>query len=164
MKVTMMTGAVLLSIGAVLLVVSTNALSTSGMTAATVTGQGSSFINGASMPMADSAPPKMAMLAPADFVKQQIASQDIVVFSKSYCPYCAKTKALFQSLDAGATVIELDQRDDGGDIQAALAEITGQRTVPNVFVKGTHVGGNDATQKANSDGTLKSLMNGARKE
>ena len=32
---------------------------------------------------------------------------------------------------------------DGGDIQAALAEWTGQRTVPNVFIGGKHIGGCD---------------------
>lgn len=32
---------------------------------------------------------------------------------------------------------------DGGEIQAALAEWTGQRTVPNVFIGGKHIGGCD---------------------
>lgn len=32
---------------------------------------------------------------------------------------------------------------DGADIQAALAEWTGQRTVPNVFIGGNHIGGCD---------------------
>lgn len=35
-----------------------------------------------------------------------------------------------------------------------------QTTVPNVFVKGTHVGGNDAVQAANSSGALKTLLDG----
>ena len=32
---------------------------------------------------------------------------------------------------------------DGSDVQAALAEWTGQRTVPNVFIGGNHIGGCD---------------------
>lgn len=32
---------------------------------------------------------------------------------------------------------------DGAEIQAALAEWTGQRTVPNVFIGGKHIGGCD---------------------
>jgi len=32
---------------------------------------------------------------------------------------------------------------DGSAIQAALLELTGQRTVPNVFINGKHLGGND---------------------
>lgn len=38
-------------------------------------------------------------------------------------------------------VVELDQRSDGGAIQAALESITGQRTVPNVFIGGKTIGG-----------------------
>ena len=32
---------------------------------------------------------------------------------------------------------------DGSEIQSALAEWTGQRTVPNVFIGGNHIGGCD---------------------
>lgn len=35
--------------------------------------------------------------------------------------------------------------DEGQNIQEVLLEMTGQRTVPNVFVNGTHVGGCDQT-------------------
>ena len=33
---------------------------------------------------------------------------------------------------------------DGGEIQSALSEWTGQSTVPNVFIKGKHIGGCDS--------------------
>ena len=48
--------------------------------------------------------------------------------------------------------------DEGADIQAALLAMTNQRTVPNVFVNGKHIGGNDATQAALKDGTIKKLL------
>jgi glutaredoxin 3 len=32
---------------------------------------------------------------------------------------------------------------DGADMQSALAQWTGQRTVPNVFINGKHIGGCD---------------------
>lgn len=35
---------------------------------------------------------------------------------------------------------------DGVEIQSALAEWTGQRTVPNVFIGGKHIGGCDGTE------------------
>lgn len=47
---------------------------------------------------------------------------------------------------------------DGADIQAALATMTGQRTVPNVFIKGKHLGGCDSTLAAIADGSLKKLL------
>lgn len=43
-------------------------------------------------------------------------------------------------------VEELDLRPDGDELQAALLEISGQRTVPNVFIKGKHIGGNSELQ------------------
>jgi glutaredoxin 3 len=55
-------------------------------------------------------------------------------------------------------VLELDQRPDGAAIQQALLELTGQRTVPNVFVRGKHLGGNDATQQAHKTGSLQRLL------
>lgn len=38
--------------------------------------------------------------------------------------------------------------DDGGDIQDALRNIVGRRTVPQVFIKGKHIGGSDGNQLA----------------
>ena len=91
-------------------------------------------------------------------IASTVAGSDVVVFSKSYCPFCAKTKSLFESIDVNAKVIELDLRDDGASIQADLKTMTGQGTVPNVFIKGKHLGGNDDTQKAHASGKLKELL------
>ena len=57
-----------------------------------------------------------------------------------------------------AKVIELDVIDNGSQIQAALLDLSGQRTVPNVFIKGQHLGGNDATQAAARTGKLQELL------
>jgi len=65
-----------------------------------------------------------------EFVKLQVSSNKVVVFSKSYCPYCKKAKAAIK--EAGLSefyVIELDERDDGDAIQDALLKITGARSV-----------------------------------
>ena len=40
----------------------------------------------------------------------------------------------------------MDHIDDGADIQAALQELTGQRTVPNIFIDHQHIGGNSELQ------------------
>lgn len=57
-----------------------------------------------------------------------------------------------------AKVYELNKMDDGADIQDALLEMSGQRTVPNVFVKGEHLGGNDDTQAAAKSGKLSEML------
>ena len=81
----------------------------------------------------------------------------VIVFAKSYCPYCKATKATFREILSqlgvesalSYEVIELDllPENDGRFIQEELYEITGQRTVPNVFVGGVHVGGNSDVQR-----------------
>ena len=57
-----------------------------------------------------------------------------------------------------AKVIELDVVENGDQIQAALLDLSGQRTVPNVFIKGQHLGGNDDTQNAARAGKLAGLL------
>jgi glutaredoxin 3 len=47
---------------------------------------------------------------------------------------------------------------NGAEIQAELLTLSNQRTVPNVFVKGRHVGGNDATQAAIASGELQKAL------
>ena len=80
-----------------------------------------------------------------------LAYLQVVVYSKTTCPFCERTKSLFETLEGvSVKTIELDLLDEGGALQLALLEKTGQRTVPNVFVGGVHLGGNDATQ-ANSE-------------
>ncbi|TGZ79173.1 glutaredoxin [Ascodesmis nigricans] len=79
-------------------------------------------------------------------VQAIIDENPVAVFSKSYCPYCRATKTTLSEAGAKFFVMELDQVDDGSDIQAALAEITGQRTVPNIFIGRKHVGGNSDLQ------------------
>lgn len=69
------------------------------------------------------------------------------MFSKSYCPYCQNTKRILESYDAKYKAIELNQENDGDDIQKALAEMTGQRTVPNIFINKKHIGGNSDLEK-----------------
>lgn len=64
-----------------------------------------------------------------------------------------------EDLSIDFVAIELDEVNDGAAIQDALLKVSGQRTVPNVYVKGTHLGGNDDTQAAAKSGKLKEMLN-----
>jgi len=75
----------------------------------------------------------------------------VAVFSKSYCPYCKATKILLSQMGAKYYAIELDQVDDGSAIQSALEDITGQSSVPNIFIKQQHIGGNSDLQAKKGD-------------
>ncbi|XP_006017841.1 thioredoxin reductase 3 [Alligator sinensis] len=91
-------------------------------------------------------------------VRSLVGSYRVLVFSKSYCPYCLRVKELFRSMGLEYYALELDVIDDGPSIQQVLMEMTNQRTVPNVFVNGTHVGGCDATLQAYQNGSLQKLL------
>ena len=84
-------------------------------------------------------------------VQNIIDENPIAVFSKSYCPYCRATKQLLSEQGAKFYAIELDQVDDGSAIQSTLAEMTGQTTVPNVFIGQKHIGGNSDLQAKKGD-------------
>ena len=95
---------------------------------------------------------------PMDFAKSEIADNKVVVFSKSYCPFCMSTKNLLSQKGVDFTLHELNEMDDGVDIQDALLDISGQRTVPNVFINGEHLGGNSDIQDAEKSGKLDELL------
>ncbi|XP_006656323.1 glutaredoxin-C8 [Oryza brachyantha] len=95
------------------------------------------------------------------FVKSTVKAHDVVIFSKSYCPYCRRAKAVFKELELKNEpyVVELDQREDGWEIQDALSNLVGRRTVPQVFVHGKHLGGSDDIVEAYESGKLAKLLN-----
>uniref|UniRef100_A0A672KHW9 Glutaredoxin domain-containing protein n=1 Tax=Sinocyclocheilus grahami TaxID=75366 RepID=A0A672KHW9_SINGR len=63
-----------------------------------------------------------------------IDSHQVLVFSKSFCPYCVKLQKQWVM-------------SDGTNYQDLLHEMTGQKTVPNVFINKKHIGGCDNTMK-----------------
>ncbi|KAL4751840.1 thioredoxin-like protein [Aspergillus terricola var. indicus] len=98
------------------------------------------------------APASPATMSSAKVKAQQIIDENgVVVFSKSYCPYCKASKSLLSELGANYYALELDTIDDGADLQNALEEISGQRTVPNIYIAKKHIGGNSDLQGIKKD-------------
>ncbi|KAG5513248.1 hypothetical protein PMAC_001618 [Pneumocystis sp. 'macacae'] len=91
------------------------------------------------------------------YVDQIISENKVVVFSKSYCPYCDRTKELFQNSQINFTVLELDVI--GNKIQEYLFQKTGQRTVPNIFINQEHIGGNSDLEALKNTGELARYLN-----
>ena len=59
---------------------------------------------------------------------------------------------------SGFKIVELDQREDGSDIQDYMMELTGGRTVPRVFIDGAFIGGADDTAALDARGELQTLL------
>jgi glutaredoxin 3 len=102
------------------------------------------------------------------YVKDKITTHKVVVFSKTYCPYCIKAKKALATIlkPDQMEVIELDNLPadtDGSTIihlQDALGELTGGRTVPRVFIGGKFIGGGDDTAAKAQSGELAQLLQG----
>lgn len=96
-----------------------------------------------------------------------VSTNAVVIFSKTYCPYCKMAKEAVAESGAkvdgfkGATVIELDTRKDGTALQAYLAKKTGRSTVPNVFINGKSVGGGDEVAGYLRSGVLPQMISAA---
>ncbi|KAH7363337.1 glutaredoxin [Plectosphaerella cucumerina] len=91
-------------------------------------------------------------------VQKYIDDNRVIVFSKSYCPYCRQAKQALDGLRTAYEAIELDQRDDGAALQDALQAISGQRTVPNIYIGQKHIGGNSDLQTLLSTDKLEPLL------
>ena len=82
----------------------------------------------------------------------------VIIYKAKFCPYCVAAKRFLEGRK-GVAVTEIDL---SGDDQAriALAMKTGQRTVPQIFVGETHIGGYDELVAMDRAGNLDELLNG----
>ncbi|KZV45801.1 hypothetical protein F511_35396 [Dorcoceras hygrometricum] len=94
-----------------------------------------------------------------DTVKKTVGGHPVVVYSKTWCSFSSEVKYLLKSVGVEPFVVELDQLGpQGQDLQKALEKLTGQSTVPNVFIGGKHIGGCTDTVKLHQEGTLEPLL------
>jgi glutaredoxin 3 len=80
----------------------------------------------------------------------------IEIYTKAFCPYCARAKALLA--DRGAAYEEYDIT-MGGPKRAEMIERSGGRTtVPQTFIDGRHIGGSDDLAALDRAGGLEPLL------
>ncbi|TKR64269.1 hypothetical protein L596_024834 [Steinernema carpocapsae] len=91
-------------------------------------------------------------------INKAINKNKIVIFSKTYCPFCKKAKNVLAQYEPQFVAIELDEHPRGEAIQYNLHKITGIRTVPQVFINGKFIGGGDDTVVAHQSGKIASLL------
>ena len=84
--------------------------------------------------------------------------QPVTIYTKSWCPYCQKAKALLASKHVAFEEIDVGNDPEG---QAAMAKrANGRSTVPQIFIKGTHVGGCDDLHALEDAGKLDAMIAG----
>lgn len=80
----------------------------------------------------------------------------ITVYSGRFCGYCTAAERLLQSKKAEYELIKVDE--DQAQFNHMM-EITGRRTIPQIFIGDYHVGGFDDLTALNQSGKLDKLLN-----
>lgn len=81
---------------------------------------------------------------------------NVIMYSTGFCPYCIMAERMLRS--RGVSEIEKIRIDLDPMKRTEMMEKTGRRTVPQIFIGDTHVGGYDDLAKLDrSDGLAKLL-------
>jgi glutaredoxin 3 len=78
------------------------------------------------------------------------------MYTTAICPYCMMAERLLRA--KGVTEIEKIRVDLDPEIRRDMMEKTGRRTVPQIYIGGTHVGGFDDLSALNHAGGLDPLL------
>ena len=83
----------------------------------------------------------------------------VKMYTTAVCPYCIRAKQILKS--KGVAQIEEIRIDMEPEERAKMMEITGRRTVPQIFIGDTHVGGCDDLIALDQRGGLTPLLSAA---
>ncbi len=82
-------------------------------------------------------------------------SQPVTIYLTGWCPYCARARALLGEKQASFKEIDID---DDPKLREDMMTRTGRRTVPQIFIGDTHVGGYDDLAALDRAGRLMPLL------
>ena len=78
----------------------------------------------------------------------------VVIYSTGWCPYCSRAKELLESKGVAFEEIDVDARPEA---RAEMMTRSGRRSVPQIFIGATHVGGCDDLHELEASGRLDTL-------
>ena len=85
--------------------------------------------------------------------------QAVKMYTTAVCPYCIRAKQVLKA--KGVEQIEEIRIDLDPAQRDHMMQITGRRTVPQIYVGDTHVGGCDDLMALDAQGGLVPLLQGA---
>ena len=85
--------------------------------------------------------------------------QTVKMYTTAVCPYCIRAKSILKN--KGVTAIEEIRIDQDPEAMKHMMDITGRRTVPQIFIGSTHVGGCDDLMALDSAGGLIPMLQNA---
>jgi glutaredoxin 3 len=85
--------------------------------------------------------------------------QAVKMYTSTYCPYCSRAKQLLTA--RGVSGIQEINIEESPAERATMMTLTGRRTVPQIFIGHTHVGGCDDLMALDASGGLMPLLQAA---
>ena len=82
----------------------------------------------------------------------------VILYSTAMCPYCTRAERLLES--KGVTDIEKIRVDLDPEQRTIMMQKTGRRTVPQIYIGDTHVGGCDELHALDQAGSLDAMLKG----
>ena len=79
----------------------------------------------------------------------------VTLYTWSFCPFCHKAKDILQSREVEFVEHVMDEKEE--ELQQ-LREKTGQRTVPQIFIRENFIGGASELEEINNSGELDELL------
>ena len=79
----------------------------------------------------------------------------VVIYTTGWCPYCSRAKQLLER--KGVAFAEIDV-ESAPEKRAEMQARSGRRTVPQIFIGDTHVGGCDDLHDLEDEGKLDALL------
>ncbi|TQV66003.1 glutaredoxin 3 [Exilibacterium tricleocarpae] len=84
-----------------------------------------------------------------------MASEKVVIYTTRFCPYCIRAKYLLDGKGVGYREIQVDFNPQ---LRREMMAKSGRRTVPQIWIGDTHVGGCDELLALERRGQLDSLL------
>ena len=79
----------------------------------------------------------------------------VVIYTTGWCPYCLRARELLKSTGVALEEIDVDARPEA---RTEMMARSGRRTVPQIFIGETHVGGCDDLHELEASGRLDTLL------
>lgn len=98
----------------------------------------------------------MFVHTPSRFQLSAAIMPAVKMYTTQVCPYCLRAKALLKQ--RGVNDIEEIRIDLDPTQRAEMMAVTGRRTVPQIFIGDTHVGGCDELMDLDRSGGLMPLL------
>jgi glutaredoxin 3 len=84
-----------------------------------------------------------------------VSAPPVVMYATGWCPYCQRARKLLEKKGVAYTEIDIES---GPEKRAEMQSRSGRRSVPQIFIGDTHVGGSDDLHELEAQGKLDAML------